>query len=82
MPGKKPEKMYDLIGIEDNGKEADASSFEFRPLGLGVQNFGEILKACGDAGTKWVVVEQDAPSIGKTSVECAQISIQYLKGLK
>lgn len=82
MPGKKPEKMYDLIGIKDDKKEAEASAFEFRPLGLGVQNFEEILKTCGDAGTKWVVVEQDAPSMGKTAVECAQISIQYLKGLK
>lgn len=82
MPGKKPEKMYDLIGIENDNKAEEASAFEFRPLGHGVQNFDEILKACGDAGAQWVVVEQDQPSMGKTSVECAQISIRYLKGMK
>ncbi len=82
MPGKKPEKMYELIGIEDDTKSAEATAFEFRPLGHGVQNFEEILKACKDVGTQWVVVEQDAPSMGKTAVECARISIQYLKGLK
>lgn len=81
MPGKKPEKMYELIGIEDDAKSAEATAFEFRPLGHGVQNFTEILKACKEAGTKWVVVEQDKPSMGKTTLECAQISIQYLKSL-
>lgn len=82
MPGRKPEKMYDLIGIKDDAKKAETTAFEFRPLGLGVQNFPQILEACEKAGAKWVVVEQDAPSMGKTSVECAQISIQYLKSLK
>jgi sugar phosphate isomerase/epimerase len=82
MPGKKPEKMYDLIGIDNDKKESEGSAFEFRPLGYGVQNFEEILKACVDVGAQWVVVEQDQPSMGKTSVECAQISIQYLKSLK
>lgn len=84
MPGKKPEKMYELIGLEDDEdrKSSEAEAFEFRPLGHGVQNFVEILKACREAGTLWVVVEQDAPSMGKTSLECAQISIQYLKNLK
>jgi len=84
MPGKKPEKMYELIGLKDDGNEksTEATAFEFRPLGHGVQNFDEILKACREAGTLWVIVEQDAPSMGKTSLECAQISIQYLKGLK
>ena len=79
MPGKKPDKMYDLIGIDN--KETEAKAFEFRPLGLGVQNFPEILKACKDADAKWVVVEQDSPSMDKTPVECAETSIKYLKTL-
>ena len=82
MPEKKPDKMYELIGIEDEANAAEATTFEFRPLGHGVQDFEEILKACKDAGTQWVVVEQDAPSMGKTSSECAEISIQYLRSLK
>lgn len=81
MPGKKPEKMYELIGITDDQKQEDAKAFEFRPLGNGVQNFSEILQACKDVGAVWVVVEQDKPSMGKTSIECAQTSINYLKNI-
>jgi sugar phosphate isomerase/epimerase len=81
MPGKKPDKMYELIGIEDDKKETETAAFEFRPLGLGVQNFPEILKACKDAGTEWVVIEQDMPSMNKTPMECAETSIKYLKRL-
>ncbi len=81
MPGKKPEKMYDLIGIEDDRKIDEAKAFEFRPLGKGVQNFPEILKACNEVGAKWLVVEQDAPSMDKTPLECAEISVKYLKTL-
>ena len=79
MPDKKPDKMYELIGIVDDRQVAEVKAFEFRPLGLGVQNFPEILKACKDAGASWVVVEQDSPSMGKTSMECAETSINYLK---
>jgi sugar phosphate isomerase/epimerase len=81
MPGKKPEKMYELIGIKDENERKDAEVFEFRPLGLGVQNFPEILKACADADARWVIVEQDAPSMGKSPLECAKESIDYLKSL-
>ncbi|NLV37242.1 MAG: sugar phosphate isomerase/epimerase [Clostridiaceae bacterium] len=82
MPGKNPQKMYDLIGIEDEKKDYKAGdAFGYRPIGLGVQNFSEILKACKDAGTLWVVIEQDEPSMGKTSFECAEISIKQLKSL-
>lgn len=83
MPGKKPEKMYQLIGIDD-GAQSDVKeeeAFGFRPIGYGVQNFERILEAAERAGTKWVVVEQDAPSMGKTPLECAQMSIDYVKRL-
>lgn len=81
MPGKKPAKMYELIGIEDDGTETDTSAFEFRPLGMGAQDFPAILEAAKDAGAEWVVVEQDSPSMNKTPMECAQTSINYLKSL-
>lgn len=81
LSGKKPDKMYELIGIESEEKEEEKSTFEFRPLGKGLQDFEEILKASEEAGAQWVVVEQDSPSMGKTPMECAEISIQYLKGL-
>jgi sugar phosphate isomerase/epimerase len=78
MPGKQPEKMYELIGIQDDQKGTEEEAFDFRPLGMGVQNFPNILQACKAAGTHWVVVEQDRPSMGKTAMECAEDSIKYL----
>ena len=79
--GKKSENMYALIGIDDDKKKEVNKKFEFRPLGLGVQNFDEILKAADEAGVKWVVVEQDLPSLDKSTIECAKLSIEYLKSL-
>lgn len=78
MPGKRPEKMYELIGIKADEKETEVAAFEFRPLGLGAQNMPQILQACQAAGAQWVVVEQDRPSMGKTAMECAEASIKYL----
>ena len=81
MPGKRPEKMYELIGIQDDQKGTEVEAFEFRPLGFGVQNFPEILKGCKAAGAQWLVVEQDRPSMGKTALECAEASLKYLASI-
>jgi sugar phosphate isomerase/epimerase len=81
MPGKKPEKMYELIGIQDDQKGSEEEAFDFRPLGLGVQNFPKILQACKTAGSQWVVVEQDRPALGKTAMECAEVSLAYVKSI-
>ena len=79
--GSKSENMYALIGIDDDKKKEMSGQFEFRPLGLGVQDFHAILDAAADVDTKWVVIEQDAPSMGKTPLECAEESIKYLKSI-
>lgn len=79
--GSKSENMYALIGIDEDEKKEKSSTFEFRPVGKGVQNFPEILKAATEVGIKWVVVEQDEPSLGLSRMECAQTSIEYLKSL-
>ena len=81
MPGKKPAKMYELIGIEDDTAVSEADQFEFRPVGYGAQDMPAILDAAADAGAKWVVVEQDRPSMGKTPLECAKMSVDYLKSI-
>lgn len=82
MPGKKPAKLYALIGVEEEGDTpADPAAFEYRPLGLGAQDIPAILSACEDAQTQWIVVEQDEPSMGKSRMECAAISREYLKTL-
>lgn len=79
--GKKSENMYALIGIDENEKKDTGGAFEFRPVGSGCQDFPAILAAAEDAGAQWVVVEQDMPSLGKTPMECAQMSINYLRSL-
>ena len=76
--GSKNEHMYELIGIESEKKEVK-STFEFRPLGYGVQNIQSIVDAARDAGAAWVVAEMDSPSMGLTSMECMQKSIDYMK---
>ena len=73
--------LYKLIGIDDGEEEAPASTFEFRPVGYGVQDFYSILNASEKAGAEWVVVEQDEASMDKTPFECAELSINYLKTL-
>ena len=77
--GSKSENMYGLIGTEGEEKSAETAKFELRPVGYGVQDFPAILNASKEVGAKWVVVEQDNPSMGKTPIECAEMSINYLK---
>lgn len=72
--------LYKLIGIdEEETTEKSEKSFEFRPVGYGLQDFKAILKASEKAGASWVVVEQDDPSMEKTPLQCAEMSIEYLK---
>lgn len=80
--GQKARNMYNLIGLDEHEeKKADAQEFEFRPVGMGVQDFPAILAAAEQAGTEWIIVEQDRPSLGLTPMQCARASITYLKGL-
>ena len=79
--GPKSENMYMLIGLDEDKKKETSGGFEFRPVGKGVQDFPEILKAATEVGMKWVVVEQDEPSLGLSRMECAEASINYLKTL-
>lgn len=75
----KPAKLYELIGIESDANEKeDDEAFAFRPVGYGLQNIPEILKASIEAGAEWVVVEQDRPAKGDTPMHSAELSIQYL----
>lgn len=78
--GGKTENMYALIG-NDTAKEDSKGKFEFRSVGDGVQDIPAILAAADEAGAAWVVVEQDSPTPGKTPLECAKMSIDYLKSL-
>lgn len=79
--GGKSEHMYELIGIKSEEHAPEEHPFEFRPVGFGVQDIPAILAAADDAGAKWLVVEQDQPSMGLSPMECARKSIGYLRGL-
>ena len=80
--GQKSENMYDLIRSEDEAVSTEEAkkncAFEYRPLGLGLQKVDELLQAAEEAGTQWLIVEQDEPSMGKSALECVQMSIDYL----
>ena len=73
-------KMYELIGIDTKENESRVGTFEFRPLGQGLQDIPPILEASVKAGANWVVVEQDQ-SIGRTPIEAVEMSRKYLAKL-
>lgn len=75
-----PARMYELIGEKESQSGDGAGSFEFRPVGYGAQDFPSILTAAVESGAEWVVVEQDQ-SVGRTSLEAARLSRDYLKTL-
>lgn len=70
-----------LIHLKDyyRKKEITEGRGELRPVGYGVQNIPHILDAAEEAGVEWIVVEQDIASFGKSNLECAKMSIDYLK---
>ena len=76
--GEKSDDMYELIGIENKAPKRPGN-FEFRPVGSGLNDFPAILAASKDAGAKWVIVEQDQPSMGLSALESLEKSINYLK---
>ena len=78
--GQKTEDMYEIVGVNYK-KPKRPSDFEFRPVGYGVLDFKEIIKASEAAGIKWLVVEQDQPSMGLSPMECAEKSREYLKSI-
>ena len=79
--GSKSQNMYQLIGINENEKPETKDTFEFRPLGKGVQDVPSLLASSKEIGIRWVVVEQDSPTPGMTPLECAKASIDYLKSI-
>ena len=72
-----PKNLYKLIGIEGKEEAEDTGSFEFRPVGFGQQLWEPILAASIEAGSKWVVVEQDE-HYGLGCLEAARRSREYL----
>ena len=65
----------------DHTGEKKPDGFELRPIGYGRQDMCAILDLAEEMGTKWLIVEQDVPALGKDPVECARLSRQWLKDM-
>lgn len=71
--------VKDYVDV-DNGAEDVHDRSEQRPVGYGTQDVPGLLAAAEEAGTQWLVVEQDAlSSMGRNSLQCSAMSVQYLK---
>lgn len=81
VEGEQVGDPYALIGLNEDEKKSN-SAFEFRPLGCGVQDVAALMNAAEAAGSKWLIVEQDQPSMGKTPMECVAMSMEYVKKIK
>ena len=69
------------IPAPDHTGEGKPEGFELRPIGYGRQDMPAIIDLAKEIGTKWLIVEQDAPSLGKDPLECARLSRQWLKDI-
>lgn len=78
--GKPLYALIDKEGADRPAETVDKSSFDFRPLGMGMQDIPSILAAAEEAGTEWVVVEQDR-STDRPPMEAVDLSRKYLKTL-
>lgn len=76
--GVKTDNMYNLIG-QEAVRDESAAEFDFRPVGYGKQDMPAIVAAAEEAGCSWLIVEQDRGSMGRTPLECAQMSVNYLR---
>ncbi|MCL2057529.1 MAG: sugar phosphate isomerase/epimerase [Oscillospiraceae bacterium] len=79
-----------VVHLKDYYMEGDSSgadtprrnsTFRFRHLGAGMQDIPALVQASVDAGAQWLVVEQDMPTEGMTSIECARESLKCLRSI-
>ena len=69
---------FEKPGKEEGKNPADLAD---ATLGNGRLNVPAVLEAAKEAGTEWLIVENDEPEAGKTPLECAKDSLEYLKSL-
>jgi sugar phosphate isomerase/epimerase len=73
-----PKQLYQRIGKEEEVEPGGAVFFEDRPVGFGQILWEPILQAILEAGTKWIIIEQDEHH-GLGSLEGARRSREYLE---
>lgn len=69
----------EVVHLKDSVGILGQKDFELRPVGYGSLDMVNILKTAKETGAKWLIVEQDEPSMGKSALECADLSVRYLK---
>ena len=79
--GRYRKYYYDWHGGDYEKIKENLGEFEFRPVGHGMLSYPAIMKAIENTDIEWLIVEQDRPSNGLSSLECAKLSIDYLKSL-
>ena len=79
--GRYREHYYRWHGGDYEEIKKTQGEFEFRPVGHGMLSYPAIMKALDKTDIEWVIVEQDRPSMGLTPLECAKLSIDYLRSL-
>lgn len=67
--------IKDYVVLEADGKRQP----EFCSVGDGILALDDVIKASKEADAKWLIVEQDEPTPGKTPAECVKKSIEYLR---
>ncbi len=77
--GPKEGDPYALLGDAKAETDAPKSVFEFRPLGCGLQDVPSLVQAFKDAHCKWIIVEQDNPSMGMCPMMCMKKGLDNLK---
>lgn len=81
---KKYVGRQEILHLKDsfgNRTKDENDTFEYRPVGYGVLDFGPILDAAEEVGIGWVIVEQDKPSLDKPMLECVKLSVEHLKSI-
>ncbi len=58
---------------------AEDGTFEFRPLGQGIQDVPALIQKTYETNATWLLVEQDNPTPGKSAMQCSQESMDYLR---
>lgn len=71
-----------LVHLKDYRNAGKQGDLELCALGAGILDIPAVISAAAEAGTTWLVVEQDEPEKGKTPLECARTSINYLKSIQ
>ncbi|MBE7056559.1 MAG: sugar phosphate isomerase/epimerase [Ruminococcaceae bacterium] len=61
------------------GCSREEAEFEFRTVGSGKLDAEAVLTTVKNIDCKYLIVEQDAPTPGKTPLECAAESIEFIK---